>query len=424
MQTLDSSGKPIPPATQPVAPALFVPAALLVDANRDGIIDNNDVGATSAAAPFRFWINDGIDGQSPDPGESQVQDSLDPVNEASGNPVQTNAQKLDVTCERDLENFARLWLSIGGLSQAISSGNITVGLEWHSNTGDAVDGWGSTDGAPAINIYAAAPPHGSTTVTGGAEYLTDPNTATDQTSGIYGVALGTVAKGSPFYFPASALAALTATNQQAYFLFEGVTRGTGRLVVTFNTGTPGSYTKIGESGGLYVDLRDIKELYERWTVGDGPTPIQLSGTLVSPGGGGSPAATAGISNFRLPSGVQSGLRYSAVASGLSVPTDPNGNKYILLVHGWNMPPWEKDAFAETMLKRLYWQGYKGKFGTSFSGRRPIFLRAMNTLPMCRKSRPTTMGNLPHGNPLFRWNSCSSPFTARNAYGNNVYLLAA
>jgi hypothetical protein len=48
---------------------------------------------------------------------------------------------------------------------------------------------------------------------------------------------------------------------------------------------------------------------------------------------------------------------------LSVPSDPNGNKYILFVHGWNLPPWEKDAFAETALKRLYWQSYKGKFGT-------------------------------------------------------------
>ena len=303
-----------------------------------------------------IWINDGVDGQSPDPGEGLVQDSLDPINEASGIPVKTNAQQHDVTCERDLENFARLWISIGGLSQAISSGGITIGLEWHSNTGDAANGWGSTDGAPAINIYAAAPPHGSTTVTGGAEYLTDPKTATDQTSGIYGVALGTVAKGSPFYFPASELAALTATNQQASFLFEGVTRGTGRLVMTFNTGSAGSYTKIGEGGGLYMDLKEIKELYERWTVGDGSTPGLFAG------GGGVPAATAGISNVRLPTGVQ-GLGYSSSVSGLSVPTDPNGNKYILLVHGWNMPPWEKDAFAETALKRLYWQGYKGKFGT-------------------------------------------------------------
>ncbi len=28
-----------------------------------------------------------------------------------------------------------------------------------------------------------------------------------------------------------------------------------------------------------------------------------------------------------------------------------------------MEPWEKDRFAETMFKRLYWQGYQGRFGS-------------------------------------------------------------
>ena len=36
--------------------------------------------------------------------------------------------------------------------------------------------------------------------------------------------------------------------------------------------------------------------------------------------------------------------------------------YILFVHGWNMETWEKDRFAETAFKRLYWQGYQGRFG--------------------------------------------------------------
>jgi hypothetical protein len=38
------------------------------------------------------------------------------------------------------------------------------------------------------------------------------------------------------------------------------------------------------------------------------------------------------------------------------------NNYILFVHGWNLAPWERNAFAETAFKRLYWQGYKGHFG--------------------------------------------------------------
>jgi hypothetical protein len=356
----DANGVVIPSTLQVTDPALFIPATLLVDVNRDSIIDNSDVEATSGSSPFRFWINDGIDGNSTLsnlslsslPTGDTVQADLAP--ESAQGP---NYQQGYITCTRDLENFARLWLSIGGLSQAISSRGITVGLEWHSNSGDAVNGWGPNDGAPAINIYLAAPNHGDPTQKGTSAYLTDPATASDQSSLLlYQYTLGQVAKGAPLYLPASSLTALTATNPNAYFLFEGAARGTGRLVITFNTGTSGNYTKIGESGGLYMDLKDIKELYERWTVGDGSTGLLE-------GGGGVPLAIAGISEDRLPTGVQSGLTYSTTASGLSVPSDSNANSYILFVHGWNLPPWEKDAFAETALKRLYWQGYKGKFGT-------------------------------------------------------------
>ncbi|MBI2517442.1 MAG: alpha/beta fold hydrolase [Opitutae bacterium] len=41
---------------------------------------------------------------------------------------------------------------------------------------------------------------------------------------------------------------------------------------------------------------------------------------------------------------------------------PEEAKYILFVHGWNMEKWEKERYAETAYKRLYWQGYKGRFG--------------------------------------------------------------
>lgn len=36
--------------------------------------------------------------------------------------------------------------------------------------------------------------------------------------------------------------------------------------------------------------------------------------------------------------------------------------YIMLVHGWRMPYAERVNFAETAFKRLYWQGYQGRFG--------------------------------------------------------------
>jgi hypothetical protein len=42
---------------------------------------------------------------------------------------------------------------------------------------------------------------------------------------------------------------------------------------------------------------------------------------------------------------------------------PAANDYILFVHGWNLELREQTADAETAFKRLYWQGYKGEFGT-------------------------------------------------------------
>ncbi len=43
---------------------------------------------------------------------------------------------------------------------------------------------------------------------------------------------------------------------------------------------------------------------------------------------------------------------------------PNqNNDYLLFVHGWNMDgEWEKQRWVETIYKRLYWLGYKGKVG--------------------------------------------------------------
>ena len=43
--------------------------------------------------------------------------------------------------------------------------------------------------------------------------------------------------------------------------------------------------------------------------------------------------------------------------------DDSDDTYILFVHGYNMENWEKDRFAETAYKRLYWQGYQGRFGS-------------------------------------------------------------
>jgi len=92
---------------------------------------------------------------------------------------------------------------------------------------------------------------------------------------------------------------------------------------------------------LFLNLQDIKQMYERWTVGDDPNTAAT--TIAVPATNDLPP---GIGSFQ--------YSYNAVVD--------SATPYILFVHGWNLPVWVKDRFAETVLKRLYWQGYQGRFG--------------------------------------------------------------
>jgi hypothetical protein len=305
----------------------MVPIGVLIDANHDGKINpiSPDADETTRAKPFRFWINNDRDGLSSVEGETDVEDDLIPLPEFALNDCD-NA--VSITCKRDLEDFARLWLYFGARQQAIHDGEILVGLEWKDVT---------SEDDPQIRLLKAVEPAGGTL------YLTDKDTAEEQIAGDNGKFVkdrnsGTlVSKFMPFIFPASFWSNLSENRPNTYFLFEGVKRGKGRLALCFykSDGT----TKIGEATGLYVDLKDIKEMYERWTVGDG--------------NGDAPSQGATISTRALPLGVSAPFQYDSQS--------PEEKKYIVFVHGWNVPPWEKDAFAETAYKRLYWQGYKGRF---------------------------------------------------------------
>jgi len=319
---------------------LDVNAELAVDANRDGTIklaSEDDTDATSTDKPFRFWLNDDIDRKGVDPDEPDVEDDDDPASRSNDRDWMRD----QIPGKRDLEDFARLWVYTQGLNSAFKSGEMKLGLKWGN----------VTSGAPAIKLYRAAD------TDGGTGYLFDPTVAQSQIDPANagkaitmmpqgGGAATTVIEGANgFFFPKEVFANLTDALPKMYLLFEGCKKGTGQLqlVVYDKNGT-----KIGEGPGLHLDLKNIKELYERWTVGDGPNP------LIGQKGGGDPGTRATISSDRLPSDVTA-LQYG--------PQQTSDDKnYILFVHGWNVAPWLKDAWAETTFKRLYWQGYKGRFG--------------------------------------------------------------
>jgi esterase/lipase superfamily enzyme len=63
-------------------------------------------------------------------------------------------------------------------------------------------------------------------------------------------------------------------------------------------------------------------------------------------------------------GVTSGTRWEVEVETAATHSQTAGyqsetDEKLLFVHGWNMQGWEKRRWAETMFKRLWWQGYKG-----------------------------------------------------------------
>ncbi|MFA5262618.1 MAG: alpha/beta hydrolase [Opitutaceae bacterium] len=319
---------------------------LSVDANRDGQIklsseDNSD--ATSADNPFRFWLNDDIDRSHTVDGSDTEEDDL-----AVSDDGKLDWQENVIPSKRDLEDFARLSLSVQGLGDAFKpkedgSADLYVGLKW-TDTGNT---------HPSIKLYEH---HESD---GGTKYLTDPAmaylqtiislnhpryavrdhrySAEDQETSLHTV----VSDSDIFVLPTWLFGGLQADNPTKHLLFEGCSVGKGqlKLVILDKNKQP-----IGEGPGVWMDLKSIEDFYERWTAGDG--------------NGGDPSATATRKKMLSRSGNSvsygTGFEYAAGA--------PEENKYILYVHGWNMKPEEKNRFAETAFKRLYWQGYKGRFG--------------------------------------------------------------
>ena len=117
----------------------LIPAAIAVDANRDGTIafSGEARDTTSQDAPFRFWINNDDDGLFDF--EQEVMDG-----------VPDYQDQYHSKSDADLEDFTRLHIHIGALQDAIMHEQIKVGLKWKK-----------IKGTPAINIYKAADPNGT-----------------------------------------------------------------------------------------------------------------------------------------------------------------------------------------------------------------------------------------------------------------------
>jgi hypothetical protein len=325
VKTRDPNGQAIPPQNQYTHAGLFIPADLAVDANRDGVIhfggNYNDqtlidkpVDKTSQDKPFRFWVNDD-------------HDELGVYNEGEeddAEPTGTSDTSYDsIYTRRDLEDWSRLWIYFGGLHAAIKNGDIEVGLEWRN----------VTEGSPEIRLKKAVETDGDTKYVLGDEGSSPDTTANSQKSGekLRDKTNKFKVDGSgAFIFKKEFWSGLTESAPNTYLIFEGAKKGKGQLQLVFYK----NGQKIGDGPGVWLELLDIEEMYDHYTVGDY------------------------IGNGHQASEIP------ATSSQINPPLKylPETEDYILFVHGWRMKPWERRAFAETAFKRLWWQGYKGRFG--------------------------------------------------------------
>jgi hypothetical protein len=310
-------GEATGPGTSAAAAVLMVPVALQVDVNRDGQLDNKDPLST-AAIPYRFWSNDDDDRSGKDHIESSKKDWAD----------------AEINSIRDLEDFARLNIYVGGLQGAVLNGSLKIGLKWKS----------TQSGAPSVKVWRNLSP------IGGREYLFDETVANQHlTLGALGHIQGTTTYFIPLAFWQQS--GFSATQPNGYLLFEGCTAGKGQLVMTINK--PDG-TEIGEGPGVWLDIKNIKSMYERAVATTGGPRSENGVDYTIP----LPYSYVGpdLSNIAQPS-----MGWEPNPQGHPYQPDPAETKtYLIYIHGWRWSPAKASNRTETVFKRLWHLGYKGR----------------------------------------------------------------
>jgi hypothetical protein len=296
----------------------LLPVEVAVDADRDGEITFDQKDKTTAEKPFRFWINNDEDNvEADEPILVETPDSFD------NDIIQT---------KRDLEDFCRLKLNVGLSNQTLRDGDFQIGLMFR----------GSSGATPGIRIWK------NQSDVGNLDYLKDHNAATAQ------IALGAFEKFPPLQvtlIPKDYWA--TRNDSTAHLIFEGTSKGKGELVVTIHD----KYgAKLGEGSGIWMDLLDVREMYQRARVANEAEQIPPPATNPAP-----PAQTWKWDPWN--------WRYSE---------DPQATeKTAIFVHGWRLKYMDYMNWSDTSYKRLWHQGFKGKF---YSFRWATFSGDNNGLP--------------------------------------------
>ncbi|MGA9750625.1 MAG: hypothetical protein WBS54_02435, partial [Acidobacteriota bacterium] len=291
-------------------------SGMAVDYNRDGNIDFDSPITKSGpdhvpdGKYYEFWGNDDCDNGLTSDGTED--DMVTTYKDSSGEFINST---------RDLEDFTRLWIRYARLRNwTQEAGALSYRLRF------------SKSSTASIKLFEAS------SLDGGLEYLQDADAANAQ------LAYSSKNAGHDHQLVSAAddwtqakemagtlaPAAKAGADGIAHYIFDGVGEGQGDLELDIVQGQ----VRIAHYS-VPLNIRPISDFYEEYTVGRGTDDDPDQGPLAQP--------------------VH--IRDSITASQVE------GTDYILYVHGWNMGgATHKERWAETAYKRLWWLGYKGRFG--------------------------------------------------------------
>ena len=291
----------------------LMPVFLLTDNNRDGYMRFEDYhDQTHKDQPYRFWINNDYDQTVGDVSNSELD-----------NPWATTSPDCDLgwignACERNLEDFTRLHIQTPASYPWYLSGRVSVKLKWQKKY------YGES---PEIRLYS------SVENDGGRKYLSTETTSLLQTyEDALTPTLGADACGIP--------QEKYNIDNFVYLIYEGVKEGKGRVAAELIY----EGKKIGEVGALYLDIEDIRNMYEQ-------KRIQASANFPGPDN----------ATYSAPTGVTSvdDPRGSVLETAWDEDTD--NKSYTICVHGWNNTWNAARKDEQTVFKRMWQRGFKGRY---------------------------------------------------------------
>lgn len=248
-----------------------------------------------------FWVNNDRDVTSYDFGDGlETEDDEETGNDSFDGRI---------SCKRDLEDLARLQIKFGN---ALHPDLLEFSLAMIAEDGST---------QPMLNLFAANDES--------SDYLgitadASPTAPDEQVAKPMLAAVGS--------HPAKLPVGTISRSAISPFVYEGRAAGDGRLVLSaLYKGLPVLQRQI------QLGLKDIRYFYDHFIVEESGDPAVPVRRAVNPEGVGDQASRRGL-------------------------YEPATDEYVLFVHGWNMQPWLKKRWTETVFKRLWWQGYQGKVG--------------------------------------------------------------